>query len=176
MSAEHFIIIGLGSNLGEREKNLRVAITGLSEYIQNIRESAVYASPAMLPPDAPEDWNIPFLNMAICGQTSLSAADMLDKIRQVEADIGRTRKGHWSPREIDIDILAMDDVVMYEENLHIPHPGMLERPFVLLPALDIAPDWKYPRPSIYQGKTLKQIASQINFGDDCVLFTEKLER
>lgn len=171
----HFVIIGLGSNLGDRESNLDQAINLLTPHIQNIKQSSIYSSPAMLPHDAPEEWNIAFLNMAICGQTSLTPDEILVHIHSIEAEIGRNRIGHWGPREIDIDILAYDQMVMDSEHIRIPHLGILERAFVLLPVNDVAPHWVYPRPSLHHGKTIHEITqSLLDNTHECRLYKTSL--
>lgn len=171
----HFTIIGLGTNLGNRERYLRQAVVLLSTVIDDIKESAVYASPAMLPEDAPQEWNIPFLNMAICGKTALSPRELLAEVCRAEEDIGRKRIAHWGPREIDLDILAYDQEVLDDEALHIPHPGMLTRPFVWMPVRDIAPDWIYPRDCQHQGRTIREITDErLADTQGCTLFKKRL--
>ncbi len=142
-----FVILGLGSNLGDREMFFGTAIRALEQQqvLKNIARSAVYESDALMPEGAPESWNIPFLNMAIGGETSLAPLDLLRAIKAIEAEMGR-KPDHafWGPREIDIDILTYENVTMAEDTLHIPHRFIAERPFALLPLLDIAPNWAFP--------------------------------
>jgi len=143
------VIFGVGSNIGDRLAYLNQAATGLGEIITDIKISPVYESLAVLPENAPESWNMSFLNAAISGKTSLTPHQLLQFIKLLERKIGRTENYQkWSPRIIDIDILAMDDLMIDEENLKIPHPHLLERPFALLPFADIAPDWQYPGKNI----------------------------
>ncbi len=138
------VIFGLGSNLGDRLAYLKRAVADLSEILTNKKTSPVYESEAILLAGAPESWNIPFLNAAVCGETSLSPEELLAYIKSIERKIGRAENhSKWSPREIDIDILAIDDLVLSSENLTIPHPFLLDRPFALWPLADIAPDWEY---------------------------------
>lgn len=153
----HFIILALGSNMGDRSANLMQAIEHLGEHIQRITPSPIYESPAMLPADAPADWDTAFLNMAIAGHTSLSPRELLNHALNIEQHMGRVRVGHWGPRLIDIDIIAYAQQVLDEEGLSIPHPGLLTRDFVLKPAADIAPDWTYPCPP-HQDVHLAKIA------------------
>ena len=175
-SEKQFVIIGLGSNLGGREAHLRNAVDQLAASISDIKESSIYSSPAMLPQDAPKEWDIPFLNMAISGQTELSPSELLALIGNIEKDVGRKPTGHWGPREIDLDILAYDQQVIDSEQLRIPHPGLLERAFVLRPMADIAPHWVYPRPSIHQGKTIHEIAlGLLDNSQRCQLYKTTLE-
>ena len=138
------IILGLGSNVGNRQANLDSAIVALGEYVKNIRISSVMETEALLPENAPESWDMPYLNMAIAGDTPLPPYELLAKIKQIEQNLGRVKLGHWSPRNIDIDILAIDDLVMNEPDLTIPHKELLTRDFALKPLLELMPDWVYP--------------------------------
>jgi 2-amino-4-hydroxy-6-hydroxymethyldihydropteridine diphosphokinase len=116
--------------------------------------SPVYESRALLPADAPPEWNMPFFNMAVCGETHLKPQALLGETQALEQRLGRTRRGHWGPREIDIDILAYDDVVLEEEALVIPHSELLRRDFALIPFADIAPEWVHPQAK----KTARELA------------------
>ncbi len=82
---------------------------------------------------------------------------LLARVKAIERDLGRVSRCKWGPREIDIDILAMDDVTMDTPELTIPHRVLLERDFVLLPLADVAPDWRYPlrRAVSWHGMPLK---------------------
>lgn len=171
----HTIVIGLGSNLGDRAGYMRQAIELLSVHMRDIKQSCVYASPAMLPDNAPHHWDTPFLNMAICGNTTLSPQAWLAHIRDAEHKIGRKRIAHWGPREIDIDILAYDQLVLDDAQLRIPHPGLAERAFVLMPMCDIVPSWIYPRPSIHQGRTISEITRELlGATHQCTLYNTQL--
>jgi 2-amino-4-hydroxy-6-hydroxymethyldihydropteridine diphosphokinase / dihydropteroate synthase len=153
------IIFGLGSNVGDRQSYLKQAIAKLEEYnvLQNIVMSKIYKSKAVLPDGAPIDWDMSFLNMAVMGECDLEPLDVLQKVKLIEAEIGRVDRGFWSPREIDIDILLYGDLNMISEDLTIPHKFLLERDFALLPINDLAPNWIYPR----QGGFYKQTISDI---------------
>lgn len=147
------IILGLGSNIGDRLANLRAALNAIRALpaiaIQQV--SPVYISDAMLPDNAPADWNIPYLNAAIRCETSLSPEQLLQHVKEIEKTIGRTpTKRHWGPRVIDIDILAWDDLKLESETLTIPHKNLQQRPFALWPLADVAPLW------LYQDKTAAQ--------------------
>lgn len=138
------IILGLGSNKGDRAAHLREAISLLAPVVTNVQPSRMYESRALLPPGAPADWGSNFLNMAVKGESDLSATELLDAIKTIEKRIGRTSLGRWSPREIDIDILAMDHEVIDLPFLQVPHRELLNRDFALLPLAELAPDWQYP--------------------------------
>ena len=145
------IILGLGSNIGERKEYLHMAIERLSAFLSGIKLSHVYESRALLPEGAPPEWAQPFLNMAIGGEGTLSPEELLEEVKRIEREMGRQVRGFWGPREIDIDILAMDDVTLETPALNVPHHELLNRDFALLPLLDIAPGWTYPGDGTYKG-------------------------
>ncbi len=134
------ILLSLGANLGDRRETLESALQRLAPAgIRLLRVSPAVESPALLPPDAPSDWNRPYLNIAAECESLLSPYELLDALKQIEAELGRTPSARWSPRPIDIDIVLFDNLVLNEERLKIPHVGMFERAFVLTPLAAIAP-------------------------------------
>jgi 2-amino-4-hydroxy-6-hydroxymethyldihydropteridine diphosphokinase/dihydropteroate synthase len=145
------IILGLGSNIGDRRAFLADAVRRLSLLLSGIRLSRMYESKALLPGDAPAQWDMSFYNMALCGETSLSPEALLVEIKTIERDMGRQVRGFWGPREIDIDILAAGGVVLDTPELNLPHHELLNRDFALLPLAEIAPEWVYPAPGGYKG-------------------------
>jgi 2-amino-4-hydroxy-6-hydroxymethyldihydropteridine diphosphokinase len=141
------IILGLGTNLGNREENLRYAIASIKQdLLSDVIESSVMESEPLLPENAPADWNIKYLNMAIGGKlkTSITPHEFLHKVKFIETELGRVESARWSPRIIDIDILVWDDLVLDTPDLKIPHIGLLQRDFALKPLLEIQPNWKMP--------------------------------
>ncbi len=158
----HHIIIGLGSNLGNRESYLDHAIAELQKSVTDIHRSPIYESPALLLPGSPEEWNTPFLNMAIMGKTTLTPEAILLEAKRIEHEMGRETGKRWAPREIDIDILAWDNQVIRTPTLSIPHISLLERDFALLPLADLWPHWHYPVPGEAFGKTAAQLALQLS--------------
>jgi len=157
------VILGLGSNVGDRLAHLNAAVRSLGGLFQDIRCSRILESPALLPPGAPPEWNSPYFNMAISGLTDLSPQALFDAIKTIERDIGRQPRGLWGPREIDIDILAMDDKIIENSELAIPHRALLKRDFALLPLIDVAPDWRYPAPGKFHGWLVADIAADKGF-------------
>ena len=100
------IYLGLGSNQGDRKANLTNAINQLAEKKVQLRHaSPVIETPALLPDNAPWEWNQPFLNMVIECSTDITPEALLAQIHQIQDSAGRTNKSRWSPRPIDIDIL-----------------------------------------------------------------------
>ena len=134
------VIIGLGSNVGERDAMLSAAVGELGRLLGNIRESKRIETPALLLPNSPPEWDIPFLNMAVAGDCVLAPQALLIELKAIEQKLGRQDRGRWAPREIDLDILAIDDLEIHEVNLIVPHPELLSRYFALAPLVDVAPE------------------------------------
>ena len=141
------LVLGIGSNCGDRLGYLRDAIQKI-QFVVNpgsievCSVSPFYESEALLPVGAPQDWNQPFLNVNLLCKTKLPPLELLKLVKSIEVQIGRANRGRWAPREIDIDILIYGDLNFESETLKIPHPGLLERPFAILPLLDLVPNWK----------------------------------
>jgi 2-amino-4-hydroxy-6-hydroxymethyldihydropteridine diphosphokinase len=132
--------IGIGSNLGNRQKNCLRAIKLIEKNGIVIRKlSSMYET---------EPWGIKdqphFLNMAIEIETHLNPEELLKILKNIENKIGRRKSYRWGPRSIDLDILLFDNLILKEDNLEIPHPLMHKRNFVLLPLSEIAPDIIHP--------------------------------
>ena len=156
------IILGLGSNVGDKKFFLNQAIRLLQskQIISNIELSSIYESEALLPDGAPQDWNMSFYNMAVMGDCELSPKQVLTEIKSIEQEIGRINRGFWSPREIDIDILLFGDLNIVSEDLTIPHKFLLERDFALLPVNDLKPDWVYPREGLFFNQKISDIIAR----------------
>lgn len=139
------IVLGLGSNLGDRAANLWQGLACLGASGVAVRRLApVYESPALVPEGAPEEWNIPYLNSAAIIETELEPLPLLTVLKRVEAEVGRRASRRWAPRPLDLDILAWDDQVLASELLNVPHQGLPVRRFALLPLADVAPQWRHP--------------------------------
>ena len=125
------VVISLGTNLGNRLNNLKKAVSLMSEHcLYNVKQSIVLETVAIVPEGAPEDWNKPYLNMIVCGDTKLSPQELLRSLKSIERKMGRPEVYEkWSPRIIDLDILFYDDMVVRESNLIIPHPELKNRRF-----------------------------------------------
>jgi 2-amino-4-hydroxy-6-hydroxymethyldihydropteridine diphosphokinase len=132
--------IGLGSNVGDRLGNLRTSVNtlSLSGFLVTAR-SFVYETPPFGRADQPR-----FLNAAIIGEFAGNPSSLLTLLKDVEKRMGRQDRGRWGPREIDLDLLMIPDFVYSSKTLEIPHPGLAERAFVLVPLAEIAPDWVHP--------------------------------
>lgn len=128
--------LGLGSNAGDREAALRNAIELISETEMVQLISPVYETA----PVGIVEQGL-FFNLVIQIESSRLAPDLLDRLLAIELQMGRIREKKWGPRNIDIDILAMDGVEIRRNGLVIPHPEFQNRRFVLHPWADIAPDF-----------------------------------
>lgn len=136
------IVLGLGSNVGDRLGNLRLALTHLKKIpgLSPIKVSPVYVSDALLPDGADSAWDMPFLNAAVSIETNLAPHKLLQAVKEIENRMGRDSSApHWGPRIIDIDILTFHDVSLQQDGLSLPHPGLLKRPFALWPLADVSP-------------------------------------
>lgn len=158
------IILGLGSNLGNKMQHLSSAVSHIGAFAQNIKCSAIWESAAVLPEGAPADWDMSYYNMALLADTKLEAEQLLEAVKVVEEKLGRQQRARWAPREIDVDILAYGETCIETDTLAIPHPYLLERDFALLPFAELWPDWKYPVEGIYHGKTAEKIAQTKSYG------------
>lgn len=140
------IVIGLGSNVGDRLGYLRYALAQLKRHNKIVIHavSPVYASDALLPENAPLTWNLPFLNAAVLCESTFTPHQLLATLQQIEDQMGRQKQGRWSPRVIDCDILYWQDVTLNSETLTLPHPALYERPFALWPLMDVFSTWDYP--------------------------------
>jgi 2-amino-4-hydroxy-6-hydroxymethyldihydropteridine diphosphokinase len=132
--------IGLGSNLGDREQNLRRAIECLSE-LGSVRSSSFRETDPVGVAEQPK-----FLNAAAELSTDLPARDVLKALLAIERDFGRdrSREERWGPRTLDLDLLLYGDEVIDEPGLTVPHPRLAERLFVLEPLQELAPGLTLP--------------------------------
>ena len=132
--------IALGSNLGDKEKNLRRALMLLMQQGIDVEKVSSFISTEPYGvTDQPQ-----FLNAVCRVRTSLAPLALLDVLLATELAMGRVRLRHWSERNIDLDLLLYEDVVMDEPRLRLPHPDMQNRDFVLLPLAEIAPELVHP--------------------------------
>jgi 2-amino-4-hydroxy-6-hydroxymethyldihydropteridine diphosphokinase len=133
------VILGLGSNEGDRVRNLERALGRLSLEVRLEEISSTYETEPVGVRDQP--W---FLNVVCTGVTRLSPRGVLELARTIETGMGRAPGPRFGPRPIDVDLLAYEDRVIEEPDLEVPHPRMTERRFVLEPLVEVAPDWRHP--------------------------------
>ena len=123
-----------------------------------LQVSPVYISDALLPENAPAEWDLPYFNLALRCETTLEPLALLKAIKNVELLCGRNVNSvRWGPRDIDIDILAWEELVIQQDSLNIPHKSLQERPFALWPLSDVAPSWRFPLAGNHHGKTAAEI-------------------
>lgn len=134
------VILSLGSNLGERFKNLEIALNLIGQNIGEIEtRSSIYKT---------EPWGIreqpEYLNMVVMVNTPLTAIQILSQINNIEKKLQRVRHFKWGSRTIDIDILFYNDEIINTKELIVPHPEIRNRRFVLIPLLEIIPEFIHP--------------------------------
>lgn len=146
--------IGLGSNLENPEQQIRNAVNAIKAIERTVMSniSALYYSRPMGPKDQPD-----YMNAVAELTTSLSPIALLDELQKIENDAGRVRKDNrWGPRILDLDILLYDNNVINSERLIVPHYGLKDREFVLIPLNEIAPSMSLP-----DGETIKNLSQNI---------------
>lgn len=147
------IYLALGANTGQTKKQLDRAVELLTQKVNNIVESKRYRSNAV-----GYTAQAAFTNSVVTGTTTLRAAELLDFVKGIEQIVGRVERFRWGPREIDIDILFYDSLIVSEPKLTIPHPRFMERDFVLAPMCDLSPDFVDP----LSGKTISDIYAELD--------------
>jgi len=151
--------IGLGSNLGNRTGFLRRALHHLGSLPNTdlVKTSTWYKTPAMGgPPQGP------FLNAVVQIRTELEPKILLRHLQEIERSLGRPLPHlRWGPRVIDLDLLTYDQLILEEPILHLPHPRLHERPFVLIPLAEVAPLWRHP----LLGKSAKTLLEKLGHAD-----------
>jgi len=143
------VIFALGANLGSAMKALARAGTGLRAVLFDPVVSAVYRTPPEGGADQPS-----YLNAVVRGRASLSPRDALAIAARLEGEAGRVRTVPGAARVLDVDVLFVGQEVVDEPGLHVPHRRWASRDFVVVPLLDVAPDWRDPR----TGRTVREVA------------------
>lgn len=132
--------VALGSNLGDRRAHLRVAVAGLPGVVA---VSPVYETDPVGGPGGQP----PYLNAVVELDTELGPRALMELGQSLEEMAGRVRAERWGPRTLDVDVLVVDDLVVDEPDLVVPHPRLRDRAFVLVPLHDLAPELVGERPA-----------------------------
>lgn len=135
MSGSKRVVIALGSNLGDRKAAIESAINLLKEFIEIEKISTLIETD---PVGGPEQG--PYLNGVLSGRTSLAPEELMTKLLDVEAELGRVRSVPNAPRTIDLDLIDYEGVVIDSPTLTLPHPRAHQRHFVIKPWLEIDPE------------------------------------
>jgi len=146
--------IGIGSNIGDPRRNCLDAIDriGKIDACEIISVSSLYVTEPV--GVSGQEW---YINGAVSISTCLSAFDLIKRLLDIEADMGRVRKTRWGPRIIDLDILLFEQDIINDKILTVPHPMMHLRRFVMAPMTDLAPDIMHP----VLGKTMIELFQEI---------------
>jgi len=151
------VYIALGSNLGDRAENLRLAREQVdAPDLRVLRASSIYETSPQDVEDQP--W---FLNQVIECETDLFPRQLLARLQKIERAMGRKRTIAKGPREIDLDILLFGNAVVKAPELEVPHPRMAERRFVLAPLAELVPDKKHPGTRWTVREMLAKVANQV---------------
>ncbi|MEK7673356.1 MAG: 2-amino-4-hydroxy-6-hydroxymethyldihydropteridine diphosphokinase [Patescibacteria group bacterium] len=146
------VYIALGTNLGDRQKNLETALEELAEFTKILKKSSVYDTE---PVGYTDQGN--FLNMAVEAETELTPVELMFRMQEVEHKMGRIREIENGPRIIDLDLLFYENKILNQKNLRVPHQKLHLRSFVLDPMLEIAPDYIHPE----LNKSIKTLKSEL---------------
>jgi 2-amino-4-hydroxy-6-hydroxymethyldihydropteridine diphosphokinase len=138
------ILLALGANIPSRfgtpNQSLNHALALLPERgVRVLQVSRLYSNPAVPASDQPD-----YVNCVAAVSTTIGPAELIEICLEIERELGRVRSERWEARAIDIDILDFDGQEVVSPQLTLPHPRLGERAFVLIPLLEIAPDWRHP--------------------------------
>lgn len=146
--------IGLGSNLGDSKQILIDAVHALQQF-GVVRVSRLYRSLPMGPQDQPD-----YFNAVVALETTLAPLALLDELQNIEQQAGRVRLRHWGERTLDLDLLLYGVHQIQHERLIVPHYGLLERDFVILPLLDLDPELSVQQQKLSDLDCIKNATAQ----------------
>ena len=146
--------IALGSNLGDSRAILKSSLKILDQTpgISLLAQSSFYRTAPIGPPQ-PD-----YLNGCALLKAEMSPQELLEKLLAIEAKFGRVRQERWGPRILDLDLILFDNLILETPNLTLPHPGLRERAFVLVPLAEIAPNWIDP----ISEKAIAQLVQEVD--------------
>jgi 2-amino-4-hydroxy-6-hydroxymethyldihydropteridine diphosphokinase len=135
------IAVGLGTNLGKCKENIEKAFERLStEFLEEAHLSTLHETKPWGVLDQPD-----FLNAVAVGYSEWKPPAIVNYLKNLERELGRTATVKYGPRQIDLDLLIWGDEVWDSEGVTVPHPGLPDRSFVLLPLEELWPEWKHPQ-------------------------------
>jgi len=148
------VYLGLGSNSGDREKSLNLALKELKglKSIKILKISSIYETEPV--GFKAQNW---FLNAVVKIKTKLPPLELFYTLQGIERKMGRKKGKRWGPRKIDLDILLYDRIVMREDKLILPHPQLHKRKFVLIPLIELGARWKHPVLNLTPKRLLENI-------------------
>ncbi|QQV74506.1 hypothetical protein H6P87_00040 [Rickettsia tillamookensis] len=159
------IYISIGSNLGNRLLNIKKALNLLKNCdFTLLKQSIIFETQVILPPNADKAWNKSYLNMVVQGKSTLTPSKILTELKKIEKQLGRANSyDKWSPRVIDLDILLWNNFHIDLPDLKIPHPELLNRPFLihLIAGLSLECRYSCLTNNFYHNKTFAEIAHLI---------------
>jgi len=152
------VYVGIGSNLQQPHDQVQAAVRALRQLpmTELLAVSPLYRSPPMGPGDQPD-----YINAAAALATTLVPEVLLDGLQAIESRQGRVRGERWGPRTLDLDILLYGDRVIDSPRLQVPHPGIADRAFVLVPLFDIAPGLRIPQLGPLVGLVNRQVRERV---------------
>lgn len=158
------VCIGLGTNIGDREANLRTALELLQPIVNCGAVSDIFETEPV--GTVEQNW---FLNMVLRGTTTCDAFELLAELQRIENGMGRRRLVDKGPRIIDLDILLYSSTILRTKELTLPHPELHRRAFVLMPLAQVAADWIHP----VLGETMQELLQKLNDDKAVRVWTQK---
>ena len=149
------VAIALGANLNDRLQTIQKAFSALQgDFLENARLSSVYETKPWGGIPQPD-----FMNAVVVGETEWKAPAIVNYLKTLEKDLGRRSRERNGPREIDLDLLLIEDQVYEGPGVSVPHPGIADRSFVLNPLKELWPEWVHPKLGLSVNEMLKRLNS-----------------